>query len=87
MQSHLINKRNELEHELKIAERGRIDPRRKQYILAKLAILERDIARIGWNSTDVEKNNFQAPGNTVRTVENTTFYVPLGDWFNQSNNS
>ena len=56
IESRLVTRKNNIERELKIGVR---DPKRKQYLLENLLLLERDIGRIGFDEEEVKKNNFQ----------------------------
>lgn len=55
IESRLITRKNQIETELK---RGVRDPKRKQYLLENLLLLERDIGIIGFDQEEIKKNNF-----------------------------
>lgn len=56
IESRLVSRKNELERELK---KGVRNPQRKQYILANLRILERDINCLGFTEEEIKENNFK----------------------------
>jgi hypothetical protein len=80
MQSRLILKKQDIEWELK---RGVRDPRRKQYLRARLLQIDRDIASMGFSPEEVEKNDFAYDDRKV-TVGNKQYFVPPPSWFNDN---
>lgn len=78
MQSHLISKKQEIEAELKREVR---DPRRKQYLIARLLQIDRDISSMGFSPEEVEKNDFAYDDKKV-TVGSKQYFVPPPSWFN-----
>jgi hypothetical protein len=76
MESRLVTARNEILQELQV--NRRIDPRRKQYLLARLRTLERDIGAMGFSETDIEKNDISYGGaaNTV-SVAAKQYFIPV----------
>jgi hypothetical protein len=75
-QSHLINRRNELEEELRLMNRGGVpfNPRRKQQLLDMLLIIERDIARLGFSAEEIKQNDFRYAG-LANTVSRSRQYL------------
>jgi hypothetical protein len=78
MQSRLISKKQDIEAELK---RGGRDPARKQYLIARLLQIDRDISSMGFSSEEVKKNDFAYDDKRV-TVGNKQYFVPPPSWFN-----
>jgi len=75
IESRLISKKQDIEAELK---RGVRDPRRKQYLIARLLQIENDIRCMGFSPEEIEKNEFTyAPDETVVSKQ---YYVPLPSW-------
>jgi hypothetical protein len=54
MHSRLISKKQDIEAELK---RGVRDPRRKQYLIARLLQIDRDISSMGFSPEEVRRMN------------------------------
>jgi hypothetical protein len=75
MQSRLISKKQDIEAELK---RGVRDPRRKQYLTARLLQIDRDISSMGFSPEEVKKNEFTYVPN--KTLISKQYYVPLPSW-------
>lgn len=59
MQSRLISKKQDVEHELKL-DVG--DLKRKRYLLARLSQAERDISVMGFSADDIEKSDSSYAG-------------------------
>jgi hypothetical protein len=76
MESRLVNRKNEIERELRLGVR---DPRRKRYLLARLLQLERDISSMGFSESDIDKND-SAYFSDKKEIGNKQFYVPLPMW-------
>ncbi len=85
IESKLISAKRAIEAELKRYPR---DPKRKQFLLARLLLIEKDIRAMGFTSQDLERNEFAGAGtNNIRTVESTQYLVGVPEWYNQSNNA
>ncbi len=61
IQSKLILKKQEIERLLRNAQYSPIDPARKRFLVAKLLELERGIAALGFDKSDIERNDFAEP--------------------------
>lgn len=75
MQSRLILQKQQIERELR---RGVRDPRRKQYLIARLLQIENDIRCMGFSEEEIEKNDFAGSGKTVSIGQQ--YLVPLAGW-------
>jgi hypothetical protein len=78
MHSRLISKKQDIEAELK---RGVRDPRRKQYLTARLLQIDRDISSMGFSPEEVEKNDFVYDDKKV-AAGTKQYFVPPPTWFN-----
>jgi hypothetical protein len=77
LESRLINKKLDLERQLKLGIR---DPKKKQYALSRLLQLESEIrCCMGFSEADVKKNDFQYHDGG-KIVESKSHYVPLPSW-------
>lgn len=76
MESRLIARKRELELEVRL---GNTDARRTRSLTEQLRVLERDIAAIGFDETEVKRNSFNHNSN-VKTVETKQFYIPPPSW-------
>ena len=71
IQSRLVTRKTEIEHELRLMNygAGRLDPRRKQYLVASPLQIERDITAMGFSEEEVKKNNFAYGGDKKQVVK------------------
>jgi hypothetical protein len=76
MESRLIARKRELELEL---QQGHTDAQRTRLLTHQLRVLERDIAAMGFDETEVKRNSFNHNSN-VKTVESKQFYIPPPSW-------
>jgi hypothetical protein len=76
MESKLVARKNEIENELRLGVR---DPQRKQLLLTRLLLIERDFAAMGFSPEDVERNGFSYDPNK-KDVGNKQYYIPLPAW-------
>lgn len=74
MQSRLISKKREIEQSLR---RGVQDPRRKQYLTARLLQIENDIRAMGFSEEEIAKNDFADGG---KTISGRQFLVAPPSW-------
>jgi hypothetical protein len=80
--SSLIARKNEIEDELKRMERTRsTDKRRKQYLQARLQVICRDIARMGYSDDEIKTNEVKSGSESDKNkVVSKQFFVPPPDW-------
>jgi hypothetical protein len=78
MQSSVINKIKEIEHELKV--NRCIDPRRKRYLVARLLQLQNEATNaLGFTSEEMKTGEVAGPDN-IKNVDSRTYYVPPPGW-------
>jgi hypothetical protein len=77
VQSALVTKRNEIERELRLGVR---DPRRKQYLVARLLQLDRDIAAMGYSQEEIERNDVKTGDDNKKTDGTKQYFVPPPSW-------
>jgi hypothetical protein len=65
--SRFITNKQEIEHELKIGVWR--DPKRMQYLLAKLQQIERDISSMGFSKEEAEKKRFCVWRNEIHNIK------------------
>ena len=75
--SMLVRRKNEFEEELR---RGTADPKRRQYILARLRQIQNDIGALGLSETEIKTNEIQTGHDKDVTVGNRQVFIPPASW-------
>ena len=77
IESRLVTRKNQIEMELR---RGVRDPRRKQYLTARLLQIENNCRCMGYSEAEIRNNDVNTGHDNTKTVESNQILVPLASW-------